>query len=754
MRSFNRLAHLVFLINVFAYVSMGTISASQDGATIDSDACADCHDSSENGTDFHDDLSMSVHDGLECLDCHTDKNIEPHHEDSIFDMSEDGCGSCHDDVSGDYHLSIHYQNRLQCFDCHSKHRIQPPPAGGKQQVEFCLKCHNKSSESDFKKSIHYNKVLPRDGTMSCTSCHNGSAHQIKKAELSAAELHETCAACHNEPVRKFEKSLHGKALSGGKFLAPDCITCHGNHAILSGRNEDSKTYVMNIPALCGDCHKDGGRVSELESVSQRHVLEDYTESIHGDGLFKRGLTVTAVCVSCHYSHNILPHEDPESSINRNNIAGTCRQCHSQIEKVHQKVIRGELWEKQPHMIPVCIDCHQPHKVRRVFYEQNFTDDVCMKCHGNRDLSKTVNGEKISLYVNIDDAKKSAHANNSCIKCHTNISESRNPVCLNSGKVDCSICHSTEVEDYSISQHGTYHAKGNPNAPYCTDCHGTHDTQTRKDLSSPIFTRNIPNLCGRCHNEGQKAAVAYKGSEHEIIKNYTMSIHGKGLLKSGLMVTATCIDCHTSHREMPASDPRSTVNRENIPGTCGKCHLGIYEQFKSSVHSPLVTKTDKTLPDCKDCHQSHTIERVDEDDFRQGIMNQCGKCHLEVTLTYFDTFHGKVSKLGAVQTAKCYDCHGSHQIHSPEDPNSTLSHANVVETCKKCHPNSNRKFVGYLTHATHHDKEKYPFLYYTFWFMTILLTGTFSFFGLHTLLWLPRALAEKRKQSRIKKNGLK
>ncbi len=113
-------------------------------------------------------------------------------------------------------------------------------------------------------------------------------------------------------------------------------------------------------------------------------------------------------------------------------------------------------------------------------------------------------------------------------------------------------------------------------------------------------------------------------------------------------------------------------------------------------------------------------------------------------SYFETFHGKVSKLGSGRTAKCNDCHGSHNILPVSNPGSTLSRANVVETCKTCHPNSNRQFVGYLTHATHHNKGKYPYLYYTFWFMTLLLVGTFGFFGAHTLLWLPRAIRERQK----------
>jgi cytochrome b subunit of formate dehydrogenase len=224
----------------------------------------------------------------------------------------------------------------------------------------------------------------------------------------------------------------------------------------------------------------------------------------------------------------------------------------------------------------------------------------------------------------------------------------------------------------------------------------------------------------------------------------MSIHGKGLMESGLMVTAVCTSCHSSHSELPASDPQSSVNPQNIGKTCAQCHLGIYEQFKSSIHSPEITKTDKKLPTCHDCHNAHAVDRIDNDSFRQQILAECGTCHEEVTITYFETYHGKVSLLGSGKTAKCSDCHGAHDVLPPEFSQSKLSRQNVVETCKKCHPNSNRQFTGYLSHATHHNKAKYPFLFYSFWAMTVLLVTTFTIFGIHTLLWLPRSFIQRFK----------
>ena len=87
---------------------------------------------------------------------------------------------------------------------------------------------------------------------------------------------------------------------------------------------------------------------------------------------------------------------------------------------------------------------------------------------------------------------------------------------------------------------------------------------------------------------------------------------------------------------------------------------------------------------------------------------------------------------------------------PTIPSSHLSRQNIVQTCGKCHEGSHRQFAGYLTHATHHDRDKYPILFYTFWFMTILLVGTLVVAGTHTLLWLPRSFQALKKHRKLRK----
>ena len=613
-----------------------------------------------------------------------------------------------------------------CMECHGEKDITAQRDGEEVSAFVDL--------GVFARSVH--------ADLACTDCHQ---------DLDGVELpHEDdlqrvdCGTCHEDKAADHAASLHGQALARGDKMAPRCTDCHGTHEILRHTDLAAPTAVMNIPLLCGKCHHEGSPVSRTHEIPQDRIFENYSQSMHGEGLYRKGLVVTAVCTSCHTSHRILPHTDKTSSIHPDNIVATCSKCHANIERVHRKRIDGRLWETEPNKIPICIECHSPHKYRSArLRPREERSQNCLGCHGNADLTTTRNGETISLYVDQGKRSHGVHGQLPCASCHVEVmlpeaaqfvERPCEPV---KSKVDCAACHAETVAEYKGSVHGTLHAAGDLDAPGCMDCHEKHAVQSRRVDTSPTYPRNIPELCAQCHREGQKAAKRIKSDNHGIVGSYLMSIHGTGLVESGLVVTATCVSCHTAHHELPASDPGSSVHSSNVPSTCGKCHHGIEEAFNKSIHSPLITQTTKELPTCEDCHTSHNISRVDLDNFRFRMMDQCGRCHQEQSESFFDTFHGKASLLGSSAVAKCYDCHGTHNILPPANPNSTLSRDNVVETCGKCHEGSHRQFAGYLTHATHHDSEKYPWLFWSFWIMTALLIGTLAIAVVHTLAWLAR-----------------
>ncbi|MFA6234703.1 MAG: hypothetical protein WC824_11035 [Bacteroidota bacterium] len=626
-------------------------------------------------------------------------------------------------LTGPAFTSAVFAQNDDCFACHEDKDLRGTIKGKARSVFVDQKI--------IKKSVH--------GEFECVMCHLDVDADNLPHEDDLAPV--DCSTCHGEVAEKQMRSLHGKAAKRGDPLAPTCVSCHGNHNILKKTDPKSPVRAFNIPFLCGTCHREGSPVSRQRTIHQDNILENYSESIHGVGLLKKGLVVAATCISCHTAHEMLPHTDPVSSIARKNIAKTCAVCHQQIEQVHVKVIKGELWEKQPHLLPACVDCHQPHKIRSVYYDQGMADAQCLTCHQKPDLR---NGEGKSMYVDYQEIGHSRHKTVACSQCHSGVNQSHKRSCDTiEKKVDCASCHPEMAEKYANSIHGKKLAARDPLAPGCVTCHGTHSVLGKTNPNSRTFPTRVPTLCGECHRAGKKGAARVANKE-DVVGHYIESIHGKGLLQSGLVVTAQCTDCHTAHEVQPSKHPASSVNPKNVASTCGKCHHGIEEQFAQSIHSRLVNSTDKPLPTCNDCHSAHTIRRADTQGFKLEIMDQCGRCHEKIAETYFDTYHGKVSQLGYTKTAKCYDCHGAHDILAVSNPKSHLSHENVVQTCQKCHPGANRQFAGYLTHATHHDPDKYPYLFWAFWGMTSLLIFTFFIGGLHTVLWLPRAL-QWRKQ---------
>ncbi len=704
--------------------------------------------------------AASVHADFACVDCHMDLDGAelPHDE----ELEAVDCAMCHDDTAAELVSGPHGawagepgSPSAACAECHGVHAVladtdplSPTAPGNSNQL--CASCHDDALEAVA--GSPHGAIKGDRPTAVCIDCHTG--HDVHAPVEPLAQI-AACGECHDTQARQNRNSLHGRAAVKGDPAAPNCIICHDHHAILPHTDPSAPTATQNVPLLCGRCHREGTEVSLQHDIPQHRILENFSMSVHGEGLFQKGLTVTAVCTSCHTAHNILDHNNPESSINRANVAGMCMQCHARIEEVHVKVVEGRLWEEEPHKVPSCVECHQPHKIRRrPVTAVEATTQRCLECHGDPTFAAQRNGERTSLFVDHEIFGLSSHGRTACAQCHTDVTPNHpERACATiTSPVDCGICHAEQVEQHELSRHGQLASSGDDAAPVCGTCHGdAHRTLNKRVPTSPTYSRNVPGLCGECHAAGQVAAQRL-GDDRDIVESYLQSTHGRGLMGSGLIVSASCVDCHTAHSALSQEDLGSTVHRDNILDTCGACHKGIEEEFRASIHHPDNVVTTEDLPTCESCHTSHEITRIDAQGFRFMMMDQCGRCHEDFAGTFFDTYHGKVTQLGSEGAAKCYDCHGTHNILPSENPQSTLSQRHVVETCGECHPRAHLQFAGYLSHATHHDKDTYPFLFYSFWFMTILLVGTLSFFLLHTFLWLFRLWRTRESWRMVKANG--
>jgi len=93
------------------------------------------------------------------------------------------------------------------------------------------------------------------------------------------------------------------------------------------------------------------------------------------------------------------------------------------------------------------------------------------------------------------------------------------------------------------------------------CHGAHAIPP---ATTREFAARTATTCSDCHTE--------RGESY-----FDHNYHGKET-HLGRYDVATCADCHGAHRNLPASDPRSTVNPANVLQTCRQCHADAPPNF--------------------------------------------------------------------------------------------------------------------------------------------------------------------------------
>jgi hypothetical protein len=380
--------------------------------------------------------------------------------------------------------------------------------------------------------------------------------------------------------------------------------------------------------------------------------------------------------------------------------------------------------------------------------------ACGRCHGDAEFLIGKGGTDAAdaaLLVPGVVFAGTPHAALECRDCHVGYDEAF-PHQPGRSTVACASCHDDAGNDWASSVHGR-NAGNEGDAPTCVRCHGTHRILPASDHESPIHPLNEARLCAQCHEDPDIVATYFTDPADSVartaVERYRETVHGLAVERAGLVVSATCSDCHRAHRVLPAAEPGSSIHRDAVAGTCGTCHEGVLDSYASSAHGTALAsgKTSESghpAPVCIDCHSAHGVAAVDEA-WRVDIVDECATCHEQHAETYFGTYHGKVTRLGGPLVAKCSACHTPHANLAANDPRSSVHPANLVETCGQCHEQASAKFVEYWSHGDPADRGRYPVLFWTRIAMWSLLTGVFGFFGMHSLIWLARSLAERTKR---------
>ena len=343
--SFGLLFFSLSLMSVYAQ----TQDAAKAPVKITNQNCLSCHTDNAPVVDQKA-LNNSVHQTLDCVDCHKDIKELPHPD----KLQKVDCSICHEKETALWIKSDHAKDMVKdpsftasCSVCHgSPHAIvevdnPASPVNRKNIPLTCSGCHQKQQSTlgflakegkTYLTSVHGLSFQKGTDTKAavCSDCHG--AHDINKATNRSSQLYwanipKTCGQCHKKQYAQYSQGIHGQALAAGSRDTPVCTDCHGEHDNDAVKKASSKVSSANIPQTCGQCHS-AQRINAKYSLST-NVYESYMQSYHGLAM-QQGTVTAANCASCHGAHEILPSSDPRSMINPKNLEKTCGQCHPGI----------------------------------------------------------------------------------------------------------------------------------------------------------------------------------------------------------------------------------------------------------------------------------------------------------------------------------------------------------------------------------------------------------------------------------------
>ena len=363
---------------------------------------------------------------------------------------------------------------------------------------------------------------------------------------------------------------------------------------------------------------------------------------------------------------------------------------------------------------------------------------CAQCHGEREVLARLAPAGFnpdSLLVDRAKLSRSVHAGVPCVRCHPIPGLMPHPGEART-TVPCGTCHQAEDSLWRAGPHGG--RSGLPEAA-CTACHGVHDVRPGRELESGAGAALLTRRCAACH-----ASRAFAPGD----------VH-KGRV--------TCAACHGAHMIQPVRDPATHGIALGIAQRCAVCHDSVATQEFGDVHGVTARAqaalrgplAGDTAPTCVSCHGGHGMKPAHALDREVALVDRCAACHKREGETYADTYHGRATRLGYYKAARCNDCHGSHRIFPSSDPRSSTSAGQRVATCARCHGDAARpSFLSYRAHPHPTDIRDNVAVFGAWLLMNVILFGTFTVFGIHTVLWLARLLEIKwRERRRRRELGL-
>ena len=267
---------------------------------------------------------------------------------------------------------------------------------------------------------------------------------------------------------------------------------------------------------------------------------------------------------------------------------------------------------------------------------------------------------------------------------------------------CITCHAAlegkQAEPAKLFEADVHHQAGLS----CADCHGgdpKDDSMTAmsraKGFRGAPKKAQIPDFCARCHSDIAYMHRFNPKMRADQLSQYLTSVHGKRL-KQGDTKVAACVDCHSVHNMLPASDTRSPVHPMNVASTCAHCHADAAhmkgyniptdqaEKYRKSVHAEVLAKGDTAAPTCSTCHGNHGATPPGV----SSVANVCGTCHVFFAQLFEKSPHQPAfARMGL---PGCVQCHSNHEIVKPSDDWVGVGPKAV---CVNCHAAGDKGYAG-------------------------------------------------------------
>lgn len=267
-------------------------------------------------------------------------------------------------------------------------------------------------------------------------------------------------------------------------------------------------------------------------------------------------------VACHDCHSNVTAEHEGDDLAPLTDEDSCVNCHSRTNReIGRSAHDGEAG---------CNDCHgAPHNIHEVSDLHSAVSAAgqvqsCGGCHDTDEMP-------LDLYVTSEHGKavllSGLNSAPGCSDCHGGhrvypVDNDRSPTARDNAPEMCGNCHELLFHEWQeMSAHGMAWTES-AESPVCTDCHATHHVV---DPTTDTSRLESADNCGGCHDD--------------YLSTFRDSFHGQAS-DLGMASGAVCADCHTPHKNLPASDPRSSVHPDNVVETCGQCHDNVTPNFAS------------------------------------------------------------------------------------------------------------------------------------------------------------------------------